>query len=424
MIARRHGENYSVKLSFSPKQKRIVLHYLKTKPKLLILHGAVRSGKTWLDDFLFGSAVQSRFNEGLHYIITGYTLGSIKRNVLDPLSEMTGKECRTDAGGTFAFYGNKVHCFGADKADSYKGITGVTAAGWYANEVTLQHENSIRECFNRCSGKDARIFWDTNTDYPEHPVKTQYIDKSGERLSNGRLRIQAWHFQLDDNPYLPADYVEGLKANTPQGMWYERAINGAWVAAEGLVYALFDREVHVVEPFTPPADWKRIRAIDFGYTNPFVCLWGAVDYDGRLYVYDEHYQAAALIKDHAAAIHERGSVSWTTADHDAQERAELNAKGVPTTAAIKEISLGLQRVAERLVVLPDGYPRLFISGVCVNLLRELGQYVWEPVKDGKPVKEKPYDKNNHAMDALRYMVMALDKGKGGVSDVGAAELGL
>ena len=363
-------------------------------------------------------------NDGLHYIITGHTLGSIKRNVLDPLGDVIGEDCKTDAGGTFTMYGNKVHCFGADKADSYKAITGMTSHGWLANEVTLQHANSLRECFNRCSGEDARVFWDTNPDYPEHPVKTQYIDKSGERLSNGRLRIQAWHFNLDDNPYLPNDYVEGLKANTPPGMWYDRAIKGQWVSAEGLVYALFDREVHVVEPFTPPADWKRIRAIDFGYTNPFVCLWGAVDYDGRLYIYAEHYKAGALIGEHAQEIHKRGSVSWTVADHDAQERAELNAKGIPTTAAIKEVSLGLQRVAERLVVQPDGYPRLFISGVCVNLLREFGQYVWEPIGDGRAVKEEPHKENDHAMDGLKYMVAALDRGRGGVSDVGAAELGL
>ena len=115
------------------------------RPKLLILEGAVRSGKTWLNNFLFGSAVEARVNQGLHYIITGHTLGSIKRNVLDPLSEITGENCKTDSGGTFTLYGNRIHCFGADRADSYKAVTGMTAYGWLANEVTLQHSNSIRE---------------------------------------------------------------------------------------------------------------------------------------------------------------------------------------------------------------------------------------------------------------------------------------
>ena len=408
----------------SKKQLGILTQYWKTKPKLLILEGAVRSGKTVLNNVLFYEALKRSVGKGYHYIVTGHTLGSIKRNVLDSIAEMFGVDTKVGNTGTFDLLGNHVHCFGADKTDSYKAITGMTAHGWYGNEITLQHPNTIRECFNRCSGEDARIWWDTNPDYPEHPVKRHYIDKSGERLSNGRLRIQSWHFDLADNPYLPADYVENLKASTPAGMWYERAIKGAWVAAEGLVYELFYRAVHVVEPLTPPGDWQRIRSIDFGFTNPFVCLWGAVDYDRRLYVYDEHYQPATLIRDHAKAIHARGSIDWTVADHDAQERAELNAQNIHTQPAIKDVSLGIQRVAERMVVLADGYPRLFISGNCVNLLRECGQYVWAERKDGKVVKEEPLKEHDHAMDALRYMVMALDKGKGGVAAVAAGGLGL
>jgi phage terminase large subunit len=187
---------------------------------------------------------------------------------------------------------------------------------------------------------------------------------------------------------------------------------------------LFDRNVHVVPPFAPPAGWTRVRSVDFGFTNPFVCLFGAVDYDGRLYVYDEHYQAGMLIKDHASAIKRRGDASWTVADHDAQERAELQDNGIGTRAANKDVSLGIQRVAERLIVRGDGYPRLFITANCVNMIRELGQYVWEDRKDGRAIKEEPKKVNDHCNDSLRYAIMALDGGLSGVSDVGAAEVGL
>jgi PBSX family phage terminase large subunit len=231
---------------------------------------------------LFYIETKKHLGAGHHFMITGHTLSSVKRNVLDPMSEMFGFDAKPDPAGTFELHGNKIHCFGADRQDSYKAITGMTAHGWYGNEVTLQHENTIQECFSRISGEDARVFWDTNPDYPEHPIKIHYVDKSGDRLANGDLRVQSWHFELEDNPYLPTDYIENLKASTPLGMWYDRRIKGHWVAAEGLVYALFDRDVHVTKQFTPPADWIRVRSIDFGFTNPFVCLWGAVDYDGRL----------------------------------------------------------------------------------------------------------------------------------------------
>ncbi|OLS31890.1 MAG: hypothetical protein HeimAB125_14520, partial [Candidatus Heimdallarchaeota archaeon AB_125] len=180
-------------------------------PKITILEGAVRSGKTFLNNLLFYSEVRKHTGAGYHYIITGHTVSSIKRNVLEPLSEQFDKDTKISSDGSFTLSGNTVHCFGADKAHSYKTMTGMTAHGWYGNEVTLQHPNTITEAFNRCSGEDARIFWDTNPDYPEHPIKINYVDKSGELLSNEQLWIKSWHFELDDNPFLPAEYVENIK---------------------------------------------------------------------------------------------------------------------------------------------------------------------------------------------------------------------
>jgi PBSX family phage terminase large subunit len=393
------------------KQERILKSWLKDQPKHLILEGAVRSGKTWLNNVLFWVLVKAHAGQGVHFIITGHTLASVKRNVLEPLGEQFGVDLRPDNAGTFSWYGNKVHCFGADKQDSYKAMTGLTAHGWLANEVSLQHPNTIAEAFSRVSGKNARVLWDTNPDYPDHPVKRQYIDRSGERLSNGKLHIQSWHFELEDNPFLPSDYVEQLKASTPPGMWYDRRIKGLWVAAEGLVYEHFDRETHVVEPFEIPADWKKVRAIDLGYENPFVMLWGALDPDGRLYIYREHYKSKTLIRDHVDEIERKSGderYGFTVSDHDAQERAELHSQGLRTRPAQKDVSIGIQKVAERLVEQGDGHPRLYIMRNCENTIRELQKYRWQPAAEDKPAKEEPMKVDDHTADALRYMVMELD----------------
>ena len=400
-----------MKAGLAPRQTAILGDYLRNRPKLLILEGAVRSGKTVLNNLLFYLLVRSKAGRSEHYIMTGHTLGSIKRNVLDPMSEMFGADCKLDNNGMFGLHGNKVHCFGADKADSYKAITGMTAHGWYGNEMTLQHNNTIGECFARSSGPGAWALWDTNPDYPEHPIKIDHIDRSGERLPSGKLRVQSYHFQLEDNPYLPEDYIANLKITTPPGMWYDRRIKGLWVAAEGLVYELFNPAVHVIPAFAPPADWKRYAAVDFGFTNPFVHLWGATDEDGRLFIYNEHYQANMLIKDHAKAIHLGGVISNTVADHDAQERAELWEAGILTRPAEKDVPLGIQRVAERMVIQSDGRPRLFIMDNCKHLVSELRKYCWEERKEGRPAKEEPVKSDDHACDALRYMVMEIDSGR-------------
>lgn len=415
------------------KQKLIRKYENKHRPIQTIFEGAVRSGKTFLHNILFLVHVGEMRNKKRDFIITGHTMGSLERNVLKPFNDEFGFKIRLNQHGCFELVGNKVHCFGTDNSDSYKRITGFTSYGWLANEVTLQHQNSIQECFNRCSGEGFRIFWDTNPDFPEHPVKLNYIDKSGESLENGRERIKSWHFKLDDNEFLSKEYVENLKLNTPAGMWYDRKVNGLWVAAEGIVYENFNRNIHVVKPFKIPDSWSRYRVIDWGFQNPFVCLWGALDPDRRLYIYREHYKSNMLIKDHARVIKSHNEYDKndrviryraTVADHDAQDNAEIKQYGIHTVNANKDIEIGIQRVAERMIVQKDNRPRLYFFDTCVNSIRELGIYVWEVIKDGKPVKEKPLKVNDHTCDALRYLVMYVDKNKLKASKIGAGYLGV
>ena len=166
-----------MKAEWSPKQKSILRWIAQNDPLQVILEGAVRSGKTWLNNFLWVLHVRSFFNQDKDFIITGHTAGSVERNVIRSLNVMMGFNIKLDQRNRFDLYGNKCHCFGADKYDSYKTMTGMTAYGWYANEVNLQHFNTIQEAYDRCSGENFRIFWDCNPDYPDHPVKIDYIDK-------------------------------------------------------------------------------------------------------------------------------------------------------------------------------------------------------------------------------------------------------
>jgi len=409
-------------VDYTEKQKEIIRYENRHRPLITICEGAVRSGKTIINIDLFNIHIAEKRYKHVDYIITGYTIGSIERNVIKPWSERWGIRLRLDQHNRFELYGNRVNCFGADKGDSYKHMTGLTSYGWYGTEVTLQNSNTINEAFDRTSGDGYRIFWDMNPDYPEHPIKINYINRSGEELQTGRERIKAWHFQLEDNTFLTEEYIENLKKSTPSGVWYDRRIKGLWVAAEGLVYEDWNPEVHIVEPFKIPDEWQRVIGIDWGYTNPFVALWGAVDPDGRLYIYREYYKNQVLIREHAKKLHrmayqdgwkdEKGKhpreYIFNVADHDAQDNAELKKYGINTRPAQKDVQIGIQKVAERLKVRKDGKPRLMIFRDCVNLKREMGMYRWTERKEGKPVKEEPLKVDDHGPDALRYMVMELD----------------
>ena len=104
-----------------------------------------------------------------------------------------------------------------------------TSYGAFLNEATTLHDSFVKECISRCSGEGARIYMDTNPENPMHTVKTDYIDKSGQRLDNGQLNIQSFQFTLYDNTFLNKEYVKSIEASTPSGMFYDRDILGKYL---------------------------------------------------------------------------------------------------------------------------------------------------------------------------------------------------
>ena len=64
---------------------------------------------------------------------------------------------------------------------------------------------------------------------------------------------------------------------------------GDWDAFAGQYFKEWRKDVHVVKPFRIPREWRRIIALDYGYTNPSAVLWMAIDHDDNVYVYRELY---------------------------------------------------------------------------------------------------------------------------------------
>jgi phage terminase large subunit len=132
-----------------------------------------------------------------------------------------------------------------------------------------------------------------------------------------------------------------------------------------------------------------------------------------------------LVEDFARQINQLSQgerIAATIADHDAEDRATLERYGIPTIAAMKAVSLGIQAVQTRLRKAGDGKPRLFImtgalveadpillndkKPVCTE--QEVESYIWIPTKDGKLNKEAPLKENDHGMDPMRYLVAYVD----------------
>ena len=367
--------------------------------------GAVSSGKTFAQTLRWYEHIYDVPNGSL-LLMSGKTNESLYDNVIRDLVKANPGDIKVHKQPLRIEVRSKqieIACADAHNEKSWGRIQGKTVYGWLADEIIQHPKNFVVMAQQRCrgGGKIWPKFWTCNPDVPTHFIRSDYIQ-------NGRLDIGTWHFVLDDNPVLSEAYKNEVK-NSHSGVFYDRYVLGKWVLAEGTVYDEFQDTEHIVEPFDIPESWQRIRAVDYGYTNPFVCLWGAVDEDGRLYIYDEYYQSQRLIKEHAEEIKKRpGNFSITVADHDAQDNAEMRSHGIYTTRATKAVSTGIQKVKARLKSHSDGRPRLKVFRNCQNLIREFTTYRWNESKENREEKEEPMKVDDHAMDALRYMVMELD----------------
>lgn len=331
--------------------------------------------------------------------------------------------------------GSRVVVGGMDKALKIMSTEYDCAFVQEATELTLDDWESITTRLRAGTTPVQQLIADCNPDVPTHWLK-QRADAGVTRM------IESRH---EDNPVLFDDdgtltergraYMATLDNLT--GVRHQRLRLGLWVAAEGQIYESFDPATHVVDSLPAGSEkWRRIWSVDFGFTNPFVLQRWAIDGDGRAWLFAERYRTQGLVEDHARAVLAEvapGGV-WSEprpeaiiCDHDAEDRATLERHlGMPTRAAKKAVSQGIEAVAMRLRPAGDGKPRLFLVRDAVtdrdpllanalkptSTLDEFPGYVWEAPTGGRPPKEQPRKVDDHGMDATRYLVAHLDLGGG------------
>lgn len=381
------------------KQRRSIL---EADARLNIWHGSVRSGKTvasiirWLDFVAHGPPGE--------LLMVGKTSRTLKRNILDPIAEMLDEDefrLLTGAGEAYIF-GRRVYLAGANDERAEGKIRGLTLVGAYGDEITLWPESFFAMLLSRLSLPGAKFFGTTNPDSPFHWLKKDYLDRAAE------LNLRHWSFGLDDNPNLDPGYVESLKREYT-GLWYRRFILGQWVLAEGVVYDMFDPDVHVVKAL-PPIQHYYV-GIDYGTTNPTVFLLVGLGQDGVLYVcrewrWDSEAKGRRLTDAQLSAELRRwlGNIVpqriWIDPSA-ASFITQLRHDGIRTWPADNAVIDGIQDVSTLL-----GAGRLKIHESCTGLIEEMGTYVWDEKAQARG-EDKPLKQNDHGCDALRYAVRGL-----------------
>lgn len=131
--------------------------------------------------------------------------------------------------------------------------------------------------------------------------------KTGEPLFNRVMFIPANVY--DNSALMENDPGYLIRLMSLPDNERKQLLEGDWDTFAGQYFSSFSRAIHVVEPFDIPNDWKKYRAMDEGYNDPFVCLWIALDKKGNAYVYRELIKSKLITSDQVNEVRLRSPIT-------------------------------------------------------------------------------------------------------------------
>jgi hypothetical protein len=181
---------------------------------------------------------------------------------------------------------------------------------------------------------------------------------------------------------------------------------------ENIVFSEFNPRLHIA-PVEYNPNLPLYRAIDFGFVNPFVCLWIQVDAQGTVRVIDEYIQSRKTIDAHANEIkfrkpYDEKDVIMTFCDpagagvNDVTGTSpvtQLRAAGVKLRYRKSQILDGIELV-RRALKSGEGKTNFLVNPRCGRLIEAMQSYHYPQTGSIEmPLKDGIYD---HPIDALRY----------------------
>lgn len=191
---------------------------------------------------------------------------------------------RSDMTITFIPNGSMFIFCGVDDVEKLKSIYDITSE--WLEEASEFEENDFTQLDLRLRGETAhykQIIISFNPILESHWLNTHFF-------KNTVKNCLAVHSTYKDNRFIDAEYkavLEAMKDTNPG--YYKVYCLGEWGLFEGAYFSMWDKSLHVVEPFKIPDGWIKFRSMDWGSARPYCVGWYAVDFDSNLWKYRELY---------------------------------------------------------------------------------------------------------------------------------------
>jgi len=205
-----------------------------------------------------------------------------------------------------------------------------------------------------------------------------------------------------DNPYLSDSYLNQLKALPEKKR--KAYLEGNWDIFAGQYFDEWRSDRHTMPAFSIPNTWLKYRSYDHGRDNPACCKWYAVDYDGRVWVYRELYQAGWNVPEIAAKIKELSEneeYQWSVADSSIFDQtgqgesiAQMFARqGIGFIPANKRRIDGWTLMHQYLACDTEKAPKMIYFTNCLDSIRTIPSLI----HDDKVVEDLDTDGDDHCL---------------------------
>ena len=401
--------------TLNPKQKK----FCQSRSRYTAYGGARGGGKTHV--LLRKAAGGALTYPGIKILIVRREYPELEQNIILPMQKLIPPEVGSYNGSMrMMFFCNgsiiKFGHYGAGDDQEYQGLE----FDWiFMEEATQFSESQFRTlgaCLRGATKFPRRMYLTCNPGGIGHLwVKRLFVDREyreGEKAKDYTF-IPA---TVDDNPQLleaSPEYKQMLDL-LPEDV--RRAWRyGDWNAMAGTFFPEFHKETHVIAPFVRvPREWKKYRAFDYGL-DMFACLWVAVDFEGRAYVYREVQQSGLIVSEAAklanALTPPEEHIEFTIAPPDMWNRQKDSGRSMAEIFAQNGLGLlkasnnrvqGWMAVKELLKPMKSDTdrPGLLVTENCVGLIRNLPA-IQHDEKNPSDCATEPHE-ITHICDAARY----------------------
>jgi hypothetical protein len=237
--------------------------------------GATRSGKTYMDyRWIIPMRIRERSGLAGLNVILGVTKSTIERNVLQPMRELYGPALvgEINSENIVILFGEQVYALGAEKVSQVSKLRGASIKYCYGDEVA----DWSPEVFDLLKSRLDKVYSCFDGTYnpgaPGHWLQ-KFLGSDADLFSQV--------YTLDDNPFLPPEFVTNLKKEYAGTALYGRYVLGQWTASDGALFTVYP-------PRTSDATklYEGIAHIDaaFGGADGSALTCGKLD-GGKLYLF-------------------------------------------------------------------------------------------------------------------------------------------